>query len=997
MLKQFHTIQERYSARLVYYLSWLMLIVVASLTVLASLTPWLPTVVYLLPLALVCLLNLYLLSRGQLRLPATLLVTTMWLVTTFIMFAKGIYSPANYGYMVIVLLAGAVFFNERVVLVTAVFSAVATLLAGIMTAENWFLVTVMPASSKVINNPTAVYVDTFGNLTSLAVFSMLTYFTVQQTRRAFQSVATNRNLLNQQKETLEAVNAQLRHEIEERSHYEVALQASEQRFRDLFEQAPVMYVLTEPKELDGQPVIYDCNQLFLQALGYSRQEVIGKPLIAFYSAWSIEMLLPQGGYARVMENKIVEGEREFITAEGNTLDVWLRAMPRHDDHGRVIGTRAMFVDISPLKQAQRQAEAYSQQLATLHHLHIEMTRTLDINRVATTLLTNLKQETGADFASLFLIASHFQRLAETNQYAHWLSDKRGYLVVLDPSESPIFSQMLADKTAMIIADTHKHPGWILAEQAQDVRSWLGVPLIVDEQVVAFCGLDKNEPNYFTAEHLRLVESLASQTAMALENTRLHQDLREQATELEHRVANRTAELQAANQRLLDKMEERRQMQSKLVTQNQQLSVLRHIGLELAAELELSQLLEMIVLAAMDLLEADGGRLYLVCKDEERGETYLESRFTSGPTAVAEDMRLRRGESVSGRIWDSRESIMIRDYPNWAHLYHLNSASLFKSVIGVPILSQNDVLGVILMSAHEADYFDPDAVNLLELFAAHTAVALRNAQLHEQIQRYTDKLEQNVYERTQDLITANLKLRELDELKTKFISDMSHELRTPVATLGLYLDLLERRPENLNTYLNTLNSQFVRLRELVQQVVQMSDLELAISDNSMGRIHMGPLLEQVVAYQENRARAKKLTLKSVIDTAVPPIWGDALQLEQMLTQLLDNAIKYTKNGHITLRAYPHPQTGALIITIQDSGPGIPPEHRDRIFERFVRISRGGAQVRGTGIGLSFCRLALEAQDGRIWVDSPTSDAQQGSRFVFTLPGIPHFDPDPEALN
>jgi signal transduction histidine kinase len=121
-----------------------------------------------------------------------------------------------------------------------------------------------------------------------------------------------------------------------------------------------------------------------------------------------------------------------------------------------------------------------------------------------------------------------------------------------------------------------------------------------------------------------------------------------------------------------------------------------------------------------------------------------------------------------------------------------------------------------------------------------------------------------------------------------------------------------------------------------------------------------------------------------------VWADEEMIRRVLINLLDNALKFTPaNGRIHVHLQPEPQLTVehepgLRCLIQDSGPGIPAEHRQQVFNRFMRTNIGGAQVRGTGLGLAFCHMAIEAHDGRIWVESAD---EGGSLFIFTLPGVP----------
>ncbi len=139
-------------------------------------------------------------------------------------------------------------------------------------------------------------------------------------------------------------------DITERKKAEEARMRAEQRYRQLFEEAPVMYVIT--REQGGVPIITDCNKLFLDTLGYTRAEVLERPLADFYTPESRDKLL-HGGYDQALKGKFIAQERGLVTKEGHVVDTLLRATPEFDADGRVFGTRAMYVDITERKRAEK--------------------------------------------------------------------------------------------------------------------------------------------------------------------------------------------------------------------------------------------------------------------------------------------------------------------------------------------------------------------------------------------------------------------------------------------------------------------------------------------------------------------------------------------------------------------------------------------------------------------------------------------------------------------
>ena len=154
------------------------------------------------------------------------------------------------------------------------------------------------------------------------------------------------------------------HNITARKQAEEALQRAEQRYRGLFEDAPAMYVIT--RNVEGSPVIADCNELFSRTLGFSHDELLGRPVADFYSPASRAQLLEGGGYRRALAGEFVTEERELLTRDGRIVPTMVRAVPEVDAMGRVSGTRAMFVDITERKQAEEELRRTKDELETVN-------------------------------------------------------------------------------------------------------------------------------------------------------------------------------------------------------------------------------------------------------------------------------------------------------------------------------------------------------------------------------------------------------------------------------------------------------------------------------------------------------------------------------------------------------------------------------------------------------------------------------------------------------
>lgn len=238
---------------------------------------------------------------------------------------------------------------------------------------------------------------------------------------------------------------------------------------------------------------------------------------------------------------------------------------------------------------------------------------------------------------------------------------------------------------------------------------------------------------------------------------------------------------------------------------------------------------------------------------------------------------------------------------------------------------------------------------------------------------------------------------LADQRTNLLHMIVHDLRNPVTTLISTLRQLEQPTRNEGQGVQGLLQNALQtcadLLDMVDSLMDINRMEAGQLQPDSEAMRLPPLLEAVLARLMPLAQQRQITLEFTTTSELPPIWADAELTRRILVNLLDNALKYTPTGGMikvelmtdtAVSDHYHPGLRCLIT---DTGPGIPAEFRQRIFDPFLRTNRGGAQVQGTGLGLTFCKMAVEAQNGRIWAeDGPTG----GSRFIFTLPGIPIFD-------
>lgn len=268
----------------------------------------------------------------------------------------------------------------------------------------------------------------------------------------------------------------------------------------------------------------------------------------------------------------------------------------------------------------------------------------------------------------------------------------------------------------------------------------------------------------------------------------------------------------------------------------------------------------------------------------------------------------------------------------------------------------------------------------ELDAANAKLRSFSEQLEHRVAQATSDLSRKVDE----LAEANRQMEEATRLRDAFISVAAHELKTPISSLRLSAQLAERMlrgsdeidRERLNRQVQTIIDQSVKLARLVEQMLDVSRVKA-------GRLEIEPEQTDVVAFLRAIVEnAERNTPKHSVSLHAPSAIQaniDPLRIEQVLVNLVDNAIKYSPNGGpIDVEA--SEQDGAVRIAVTDKGIGIPAEHRGRIFEQFYQAHAGGSAA-GMGLGLYISRQIAELHGGSLKAEFPT---EGGSRFVVTLP-------------
>ncbi len=418
-------------------------------------------------------------------------------------------------------------------------------------------------------------------------------------------------------------------------------------------------------------------------------------------------------------------------------------------------------------------------------------------------------------------------------------------------------------------------------------------------------------------------------------------LRDLIDHLEERVAGRTAELETATQEARQRAEE--------------LAALYEVGRGLATTLDLDILLPVAAGRVAAALQADRAAIFLM---DERADVLRVQAAHGYDGHRLVDFHERPGDGFVGQAYASGET---RYVPDLALEPEMPQRDPLRAVLAVPLASPPaGSLGVLTVASNRPRAFNADQRRLLETMAGQIARAIRNAQLLEAAQ-------------------------EADRLKSAFLATMSHELRTPLNSIIGFIGILRQglagplNDEQMKQ-LGMAQRSARHLLDLINDVLDISKIEAGQVEIAAQPFDMREAIEAAVRSVRPLAEKKGLSLVSDVSPQVGEIVSDRRRVEQVLINLLNNAVKFTDSGEVCLACWA--EEGWTVTQVEDTGIGIKPEDREKLFKPFRQIDTGlSRRYGGTGLGLSICKRLVETLGGSICVESEWGE---GSTFTFTLP-------------
>ena len=598
--------------------------------------------------------------------------------------------------------------------------------------------------------------------------------------------------------------------------------------------------------------------------------------------------------------------------------------------------RKMAAEIERL--ADELAEVREQLAATSEVLAVIGRSASDLNSVLETVVESARRLCGADTGQVYLVDGDMYRLAYssgmTAEYREYLDHDPPVL-----GRGSLVGRVGLDRRATQIIDVLADPdyGRTDAQRVAGFRTIMGVPMMLDGEVVGVLSLWRTQVDPFSDRAVEVLTTFAAQAALAVRTVNLVSTLESRTHELARRV--------------------------------NQLEALGAVGQGVSSSLELMEVLTTIVMQAVILSGTDGGSIYEF--DEGAREFYIRTACGTSPEVLDLLRRTRIGldDTFLGKAATHGHPMALpdlRDAPLDPHL-SIIAEDGWRSLVAVPMLREDRIVGALVVRRHTPGYLPDEICDLLESFASQSALAMINARLYRELEQQSAALEV------------------ASRHKSEFLRNMTHELRTPLnSILGFSRVLLEREFGELNDrqdeYLRLILSSGKHLLELVNDILDLSKVEAGRMDLDRSEFVVRECLEYCLSMVRERALEQRILLSLEVGPEVGLLDADCRRFRQVVLNLLSNAVKFTpEGGRVDVRATITGQD--LVVTVADTGIGVAPEDRERIFDSFEQGARRPAQAEGTGLGLTLCRRILDLHGGRIWVDS---EVGKGSTFGFALP-------------
>lgn len=472
------------------------------------------------------------------------------------------------------------------------------------------------------------------------------------------------------------------------------------------------------------------------------------------------------------------------------------------------------------------------------------------------------------------------------------------------------------------------------------NSELAVPIIAGRELIGVFNIEDRKENAFGEKDLKIISALADQVAIAIRNAKSKESME---------------------------------------FLNKRLSTLYETGKVINSSLDLNKILHNILQIIDEQFDYKFSAILMVDKDS----LYVKAGRGFHPDVV-KNFRPKIGQGIPGNAVKLKKPLIIKDVRNDPRYLNVNNPT--RSELAVPMMYNGSAIGAFNIESDKVDNFDEDDMVLLSSFADQASIAIRNAQLYEEIKKFNLELKLKIDKATEELRNANKELERLNQIKSDFVSTVSHELRTPLTSIQGYVSLIcdgDAGPitEEQKEFLQIVKEESQRLTRLITDILDISKIEAGKMNVILKDFNILDFMGSYKKEIKNMALPKGIKVEIKQPARLPNVKADADKIKQIFNNLVSNAIKFS-GENTTLSIEIKKSLDNIQVDVSDQGIGISEKDLENIFEKFQQVdSKMTRKAGGTGLGLPITKHLVEAHGGKIWVKSKVG---KGSVFSFSLP-------------
>lgn len=692
-----------------------------------------------------------------------------------------------------------------------------------------------------------------------------------------------------------------------------------------------------------------------------------------------------------------------------------------------------------MNQGIKETETTRASLDLLYHISRELASALDLHTVLERVLFLSMQYSKAIRGSIIVMDDNGRPIESAVIAGDQVMDRNTQRIRIS-LEKGLAGWVVQNRQAVLLTDTSQDERWFLHQYEKiqdgvDAKSAVSSPLMVREQLIGVITLVHPKPNFFTKDHLELVQAIADQAGIAVLNARYYTESQRQVrvmTALAETAAVITASLNLEEVflRILEQVMQALSVQAvclALLDPNEDFMTVRA-----AKGWKHDHESNAIIKVGQGIAgwAAREGRLLIIHEAQKDPRFDLETLQRTGLNAQAVACApLKYGTQVIGIIevinpkdgvFDLDTHLLLTGISNLAgtavhhaqlferlQAAHQSYRDLFDDSID-PILI-TDWHGKIIEANHNAIQTSgqsKEKLRTMMITQLHTVdrevvgldyenLASNNTISYEsRLRTHGDhEIPVEVYVRQvniEDNLLIQWTLRDiterkrLDSLREDLISMIYHDLRSPLANVVSSLDILESMlPENdptLPSLVKIAQRSAERIQRLTNSLLDISRMEVGQPVGNRQPADILPLIQDALELINPVVENKQQHINLILPDKLPLVLIDGEMIRRVVVNLLENASKYSPTGTM-IQAGAKEEDGQVQVWVQDEGPGVPVTEKTRIFDKFTRLGMRESATKGLGLGLAYCRLAIEAHEGKIWVES---EPGEGACFIFSLP-------------